>query len=126
MARQAGGPACGWLIATTRENLNRHQIDLAEKANSLAEQQPATPSDVPKSDTADLNHDGFVTLDEIVAMKRAGLNDEQILDRIRRTDQVFNVTDHQKQYLRDRGISDRIVSAMGQEMAYDFRALPNR
>jgi hypothetical protein len=114
LARQAGGPACGWLIATTRGNLDRPQIELAEKANRLAEQQPATPSDVQKSDTADLNHDGFVTLDEILAMKRAGLNDEQILDRIRRTNQVFNLTDHQKQYLRDRGISNQIVSMMAQ------------
>jgi hypothetical protein len=114
LARQAGGPACGWLIATTRDNIDRHQVELAEKANRLAEQQPATPGDVQKSDTADLNHDGFVTLDEILAMKRAGLNDGQILDRIRRTDQVFNLTDHQKQYLRDRGISNQIVDAMGQ------------
>ena len=49
--------------------------DEAEAAAKKAETNPAKPDDVKNSDTADLNHDGFVTLDEVVALEKAGLKD---------------------------------------------------
>jgi len=112
LAGEAAGPGGGWLIAASRQHIQSHDLISAEKANQLAEQQPATAECVAKSDNADLNHDGFVTLDEICAMQRAGLNDERILERVRRTDQIFDLTERQKQYLRDRGIGQRVLTEL--------------
>jgi hypothetical protein len=64
------------------------------------------------SQTAAVNGDGFVTLDEVVVMKLAGLTDRQMLDRLQVTGQVFELTSDQKQYLRDRGISQKVIDEM--------------
>jgi hypothetical protein len=62
--------------------------------------------------TADLNNDGFVTLDEVVAMKQAGLTDSEMIERLRATRQVFQLTDEQRRYLADRGVSSVVVDQM--------------
>ncbi|MGN6386139.1 MAG: hypothetical protein ACTHMT_07855, partial [Verrucomicrobiota bacterium] len=54
----------------------------------------------------------FVTLDEVVAMKNAGLDDTQMIDRLKATKQVFNLSDEQKKYLTDRGVSQSVVDQM--------------
>lgn len=43
-------------------------------------------------------------------MQRAGLNDDQMLQRFQKTDVIFELSDRQKQYLRDRGVSERVIS----------------
>jgi len=109
-AGEAAGPGGGWLIAASRDHIKWRDLASAERANQLAEQKPATREAVALSDNADLNHDGFVTLDEVCAMQRAGLNDEQMLERFRKTDVIFELSDRQKQYLRDRGVSEQVIS----------------
>jgi hypothetical protein len=112
-AQQAMGPGGGWLVGSTRDNLARNRCDLAAKASRNAEEHPAEPADVAKSDTADLNHDGFVTLDEILAMRRV-LTPEQMVERIRKVDGIFCLTRTQQQYLLNRGVSVVVIDALTQ------------
>lgn len=72
----------------------------------------ATPQDVFNSTTADLNGDGFVTLDEIVAMKQAGLTDDQMIERLRATNQIYQLTPAQEAFLRRQGISSFVIMQM--------------
>ncbi len=62
--------------------------------------------------TADLNGDGYVTLEEVLAMRQAGLSDDEILERLRATNQVFEPTMAQQDYLRRRGISSYVIEQM--------------
>ena len=62
--------------------------------------------------TADLNEDGFVTLDEVVAMDKAGLADREMIRRLERTQQYFELTEEQEQYLMDNGVSRDVVVAL--------------
>jgi hypothetical protein len=112
MAAQVGGPGGGWIIAATPEHISQHSVGSAQQANRQAEQQPAGQADVERSDSCDLNGDGFVTMDEMLALKRAGLTTEQLIGRVHHTHQIFSLTDRQQQYLRDRGISQDVINAM--------------
>jgi hypothetical protein len=112
LAAQVGGPGGGWIIAATPQHIDQHTLGSAQQANRLAEQQPARPADAERSDSCDLNGDGFVTMDEVLALKRAGLTTEQLITRVRKTPQVFSLTDRQQQYLRDRGISQAVIDVM--------------
>ena len=105
----AGG---GYLIGAHQEKINGDKKDEARQASDRAQNRPAASEDVFKSSTADLNNDGFVTLDEVVAMQRAKLSDSEMIDRLRKTDQVFELTAQQQNYLRDRGVSQGVVDAM--------------
>ena len=62
--------------------------------------------------SADLNGDGFVTIDEVLAMKQAGLTDDEVLDRMRATNQLFAPTLAQQDYLRTHGISNYLIEQM--------------
>jgi hypothetical protein len=81
----------------------------AQAAVRRAQEHPATPQEALTAQTADLNGDGFVTLDEVAAMKRAGFSDQQILDRMRATGQVFELTLQQQDYLRNNGIDQYVI-----------------
>jgi hypothetical protein len=107
----AGG---GYLIGAQKDKLDQKKKDEALAAHRRAEQNPAKPEDVDKSRTADLNNDGFVTLDEVVAMERANLSDREMVDRLQRTGQIFELTDEQEKYLEDRGVSRDVVVEMRQ------------
>lgn len=115
VADDAAGLQGGYLIGMTRAMIDGHRHDLAKRANDDAQQHPAGLAEAKDAATADLNNDGFVTLDEVVALRRAGLNEQQMLERLRATRQVFAVSARQRQYLLDRGIPaavlDRIVAA---------------
>jgi hypothetical protein len=67
---------------------------------------------VPNSTTADLLNDGFVTLDDVVAMKLAGLTDDEILQRLQATGQVYTLTQSQEKYLQGQGISKYAIMQM--------------
>src|SRR5206468_4493519 len=82
------------------------------KASETAQKHPASAADVKDSSTADLNEDGFVTLDEVVAMKDAGLGDKEMIKRLERTQQYFELTDEQVKYLRDHGVDNKVIEAM--------------
>lgn len=106
------GAAGGWLIAATPQRLAGNSADAARQASERAEQHPANPADAQAAPTADLNNDGFVTLDEVLAMRRAGLDDATMIRRLQATGQVFTITDRQQQYLRDRAVDQQVIDAM--------------
>lgn len=107
----AGG---GYLIGANWDEITGDgDDDDAREAVEKAQRNPATVDDVRDSVTADLNEDGFVTLDEIVAMEQAGLNDAEILRRARATGQIFDLNQDQQEYLTSRGVSDRVVNELG-------------
>jgi hypothetical protein len=105
----AGG---GYVIAARTDRIEGDDRAGAEAAAQRAQTNPATPQDAMAAATADLNQDGFVTLDEVVAMHQAGLPDEEMLRRLRATDQIFELTPDQERFLMERGISRRVVTEM--------------
>ena len=108
----AVGAGGGYLIGAQKEKLDRKKQDEAVAAEERAEREPAMAVDVEKARTADLNDDGFVTLDEVVAMERANLSDREMVERLDRTGQVFELTEDQERYLEDRGVSREVVAEM--------------
>ena len=109
----AGG---GYLIGGQWDKITGDDKDKTREeaiaASRNAERDPASPRDVDNSRSADLNDDGFVTLDEVVAMEEADLSDREMIDRLERTQQYFELTSTQEDYLRDRGVSNKVVVAM--------------
>ncbi|MDB5305409.1 MAG: hypothetical protein JWM97_2958 [Phycisphaerales bacterium] len=105
----AGG---GYLIGVPPDRTGGARSQEAINASRAAEQSPARPEDVHKSTTADLNGDGFVTLDEVIAMKRAGLNDGEIIRRLRSANELYRITPEQERYLTDRGMTGPVVQAL--------------
>ena len=105
----AGG---GYLIGAQMSKNDAQHRDEAVQASRRAEQTPARPQDVRNATTADLNNDGFVTLDEVVAMRQAGLGDDEMIRRLRATGQIFELTTQQEDYLRNHNVDDRIIVAM--------------
>jgi len=105
----AGG---GYLIGAQTDKINNHDQAGAIQASQNAQARPATPAEVAASTTADLNHDGYVTMDEVVAMKQAGLSDQQMLQRLQATGQVFELTPEQRQFLLNNRVSQYVVDQM--------------
>jgi len=112
MADEACGLSGGCLVGASRAMVEGHRLDLARKANIQSEQHSAVPADALKAPTADINGDGFVTLDELIAMRRAGLSDQEMIDRLRATGQVFTLSPLQWRYLYDRGIGSAALEWM--------------
>jgi hypothetical protein len=108
----AGG---GYLIGAKTDWFedDEDRADAAAREAVLdAERSPATVEDVRNALTADLNQDGFVTMDEVTAMERAGLSDDEMLDRLRATDQVFDLSPSQRERLLEAGVSRRVVAEL--------------
>jgi len=109
----AGG---GYLIGAKMEDKDKEDSaqkrEQAEAAAQKAKADPATAEDVSGTNTADLNDDGFVTLDEVAAMEKAGLSDKEQIRRLERTQQYFELTSEQQDYLRQQGVSDEVIVAM--------------
>lgn len=107
----AGG---GYVIAAKTDKISSNDKDSAARATRKSQENPATAEDARTATSADLNLDGFVTLDEVVAMKDAGFTDDKMIDRLEGTDQVFELTQEQKSYLTERGVSRDVVDSMAQ------------
>lgn len=105
----AGG---GYLIGAQMEKVEDDNEDEAVQAVEEAQRNPATAAQARQATTADVNNDGFVTLDEVVAMEQAGFDDAEIVRRLRATDQIFELNEAQEQYLGDRGVSRSVVAQM--------------
>ena len=106
----AGG---GYLIGARTDWFDDPERDReAREAITDAQTSPAGIADVRNSSTADLNGDGFVTTDELTAMERAGLSDDEMLRRLRATGQVFDLSERQEDALLSAGISRRVVTEM--------------
>jgi hypothetical protein len=112
LVKGALGPSNGALVAADWIRIQEHQSSEAIDAASQARRHPATRADVGKSSTADLNGDGFVTLDEIVAMQNAGLSQNQIINLLEQTFYHFELTPPQRRYLRDQGIAPEVLAAI--------------
>jgi hypothetical protein len=108
----AFGAGAGYIVGANSDRILERDYAAATQATQNAKDHPATAQDVRHSNTADLNHDGFVTMDEIVAMQSAGITDQQMLQRLRAGNEVFEVTAQQAQYLRDHGIDQYVISQM--------------
>src|SRR3954471_4106838 len=108
----AVGAGGGYVIGANSDKILGKDTKAATQAQQQAQQNPATASQARTAATADINHDGFVTLDEVVAMRQAGLTDSQMLSKLRATDQVFELTSEQEKYLRDNGVSQNVISQM--------------
>ena len=106
------GATGGYLIGAQTDKVKNNDRDGAIEANRRAETHPATAEEARDATTADINKDGFVTLDEVVAMHKAALSDETMLARLRSTDQIFELTPEQERYLLDRGVSRYVVNQM--------------
>jgi hypothetical protein len=106
----AVGAGGGYLIGAHSDRIQGQDRTGAEKAVRSAQSQPATPQEAMSAPTADLNGDGFVTMDEVVAMKQAGFSDQQILNKMRATGQVFELSPEQQNYLRTNGLDQVVIN----------------
>jgi hypothetical protein len=105
----AGG---GYLIGANVDKITGKDRQAAEEANTRAQRNPATAEQARAATTADINSDGFVTMDEVVALEKAGFRDSEIIERLKASAQVFELTEQQQQYLMNQGVSQNVVSAM--------------
>jgi hypothetical protein len=110
----AAGAAGGYLIGANADRITGRDSAGAERAVQSAQTSPATAEQARNSADADINNDGFVTLDEVAALEAAGYSDQDILNRLRATGQVFELTGSQQQRLRDQGVSQNVISEMSQ------------
>ena len=106
------GAAGGYVIGKNKDKITGADSEEVETAARKAEQAPATPQEARTATTADVNSDGFVTLDEVVALEQANLTDDQMIERLRATNQVFDLTEEQKRYLLDKGVSQSVVDQL--------------
>ena len=104
----------GYLIGVAPAMAGAQDSAAAVHAARHAEEAPATLAQARNAKTADLNNDGFVTLDEILAMNRAGLSDQEILDRLKLTGYAFQLSPEQERYLTDRGITGTVTVGIHQ------------
>jgi len=106
------GAGAGYLIGANWDSITGDDEEGALKAVEEAQRNPATAEEARRAPTADVNGDGFVTLDEVIAQDRAGFGDEEIIRRLEATGQVFELNQDQREYLIDQGVSPRVVNAM--------------
>jgi outer membrane lipoprotein SlyB len=109
----AGG---GYLIGAKVEEDNQRDAEKkreeALRASKNAETNPVSADAAQAARTADVNDDGFVTLDEVVAMEQAGFSDKEMIRRLQATQQYFELTEAQENFLRERGVTDKVIVAM--------------
>jgi hypothetical protein len=112
----AVGAGGGYLVGANWDKITGQERDDAEEAVRRAQENPATAEQARRAETADVNADGFVTMDEIVAMEKAGFSNREIIRRLEATDQYFELTTAQERDLRQQGIDQDVIVAM-REMA---------
>lgn len=105
----AGG---GYLIGANTDKLSGNDRESAQEASRKAQTSPVSASQAKNATSADINNDGFVTMDEVVAMEKAGLTDQQMIERMRTSGQVFELTSEQKNYLRQQGVSQNVLDEL--------------
>jgi MFS family permease len=73
---------------------------------------PATPEQALAAQTADINGDGVVSLDEMLAMHQAGLTEDEIIRRLEATNCIFELNQSQQDFLLSHGVSPRVVRTL--------------
>lgn len=99
------GAVGGAIIGSAKDRSD----DQRARANEMSERNPALASAVISGGNADLNNDGFVTADEIIAMHKAGLSDDEIIARCRATQQIFQLSNQQENKLIEAGLQPKAV-----------------
>lgn len=107
-----GGYVVGTQVGDKNDRDAEKRREEGVQASKNAEANPASADAARNASTADVNDDGFVTLDEVVAMEEAGLADEEMIRRLRRTQQYFELTEEQETFLREHGVNEEVVVAM--------------
>jgi osmotically inducible lipoprotein OsmB len=105
----AGG---GYLIGANTDKISGRDSTSARAASQKAQREPVTVAQARNATSADVNNDGFVTMDEVVALHQAGLGDQELLERLRASGQVFELTAQQREHLRSQGISQRVLDEL--------------
>jgi hypothetical protein len=105
----AGG---GYLIGAQMHKNDEKHRDEAITASDRDRDNPPSASEARSARTADLNNDGYVTLNEVVALRQADLSDSEMIRRLEDTGQVFYLSSEQEDYLRQRGVSESVIRAM--------------
>ncbi len=113
-----------WLIGAAPDKIAAHDHNAAHAACERSARTPAEIEDVRRSDAADLNSDGFISVDEVVALRKAGLGSEEIIDRLHRSGQVFYLPERQEYYLVDRGVSPAVISFIRSMQPPEIQAAP--
>jgi hypothetical protein len=116
------GAAGGYVLGANSDKILGKDKESAETAGQRAKTTPVTAEQAKNARTADVNNDGFVTLDEVSAMKDAGLTDREMLNRLEATGQIFDLTEEGKRYLRDKGVSENVIRQM-QELNQERREM---
>jgi hypothetical protein len=105
----AGG---GYLIGARMDKVDDKDEEGAREAIKNAQSHPATADDARAAANADVNNDGFVTLDEVVAMDKAGFSNQEMVRRLESTGQIFELNDEQERYLTSQGVDRPVIVAM--------------
>jgi hypothetical protein len=116
------GAAGGYVLGANSDKILGKDKESAETAGQRAKTTPVTAEQAKNARTADVNNDGFVTLDEVSAMKDAGLTDREMLNRLEATGQIFDLTEEGKRYLREKGVSENVIRQM-QELNQERREM---
>lgn len=113
------GAAHGYVVGVAKERLSaptaearRGQSEQAVLASMDAETLPLPPAATEDAPTADLNDDGFVTLDEVIALHRYGLDGPEIARRLTATGFVLAATDPQLRHLRAYGVPESALAPL--------------
>lgn len=91
---------------------------------------PAEPSGpVAEAKTADLNADGFVTSQEVLSLKAAGVSDADVLEKLAATGYIFELTPEQETLLWANGMERsqvELIPALGDSGRAGLAARPGR
>ena len=101
----AAGAAGGYVIGKKTGHID-------DKDNNNNTTTTAPGSVVVTGETADSNHDGFVTLDEIVKMEKDGVSDDEMIRRVQATGLTFDLNDEHRKYLSDHGVSSSVIDRL--------------
>lgn len=107
----AVGAAGGYVVGHNKDKILGHDND-ANAASKKAQERPVTPEQARTATTADVNGDGYVTMDEIAALKAGGLSDEEMIQRLEATGQVFTLTEDQQRVLLTQGVTQHVIDEM--------------
>jgi hypothetical protein len=102
------GAVAGAIIGSAKDRNDEQRA----RAEEMSQSSPALASAVISGGNGDLNNDGFVTTDEIIAMHNAGLSDDEIIVRSRATQQIFKLSSEQEKRLLEAGVRPKVVMAM--------------
>lgn len=108
---EAGG---GYLVGAAPDRLDGEDRDrrFARRAVQRARENPATAEQARAAPAADLNQDGFITTDELIAQAQIGLTEEQLRRRLEATGYVFELSPNQQDYLLAHGVDRTTVARL--------------